>query len=90
MDPSSSSVAVDKVDDAGLDCGVLPPDDWLQTLEARPELELAGVTVEYVLSHAVEGVDGTGLASSRLNKPEQTTIERCITQRDFLAGGQSQ
>lgn len=71
VDPSSSSVEVDEVEDAGLVCGVLPPDDWLQTLEARPEVELvAGVTVENVLSHTMEGVDGIGLASCSLNKAE--------------------
>lgn len=88
MDPSSSSVEVDEVEDVGLVCGVLPPDDWLQTLEARPEVELvAGVTVENVLSHTVEGVDGIGLASSSLNKADRQQIETRIVPRDFVAGG---
>ena len=74
MEPSSSSVAVDDVEKAGLSCGVLPPEDWLQALEARPEL-VAGVTVEHILPHTVEGVAGIAVASERLNKTENIGIK---------------
>ena len=74
MEPSSSSVAVDDVEKAGLSCGVLPPEDWLQALEARPEL-VAGVTVEHILPHTVEGVAGIAVASGRLNKTENIGIK---------------